>query len=147
MVTDPSMHGTITDLSTFTEVTMRTHTIRNKNSNRPIVTLTPEFREMMVAALPQASSLAMGWFRRYFKFSSGKDITFDYDTVELMSARYDDANNDRGMEITGDQNKVMAFFEQGFLNNLTGMTFDEALRIASIFYESMLKVFSEQDGS
>jgi hypothetical protein len=59
-------------MSTAKEKKIATHTLRNKSSQRPIFTLTPKFFEKVLAAEPEAASLALEWFAYAYKSLTGK---------------------------------------------------------------------------
>lgn len=59
-------------MSIAKEKRIATHTLKNKSSQRPIFTLTPKFFEKVLAAEPEAASLALGWFAYAYKSLTGK---------------------------------------------------------------------------
>lgn len=124
---------------------MKTHTIRNKASATPILTLSPAFwAHAKATAFPESVSLMLGWLRKEYKALTGKSLVLtheqDQDFRQWVGA------DERGMWTSRFSNKppkvyqIIRMFETGFLSN-SSMSLEEALELAQEFYATIEKAY------
>jgi hypothetical protein len=128
-------------MSTAKEKKIATHTLRNKSSQRPIFTLTPKFFEKVLAAEPEAASLALEWFAYAYKSLTGKTPFLDHQQelrlMERFGARTDGSWTPRPLPL--DLYLIEMTFRDGLLNNRAGKDFDEVLELTSLFYRMIYR--------
>ena len=116
---------------------MQTHTIRNKRTGTPILTLTPKFWAKAMAGYPEAFTLALSWFKGAYKRCTGKDIRLDYEQelafMKWVGARPDGTWMSKFSSTTPVLWQVHSMMQTGF-RATDSMAFDEALEIAQAFY-------------
>lgn len=119
---------------------MKTHTIRNKNSPTPIITLSPEFFDLMLNAYPEASSIALAWFRTSYRNLTGKHIHLDHEQKSLLLERY--GADSIGLWVSKFSKlelipySVLRAFENGIQSSISH-DFETVLSIAEEFYSMM----------
>ena len=116
---------------------MREHTIRNKAAN-PIVTLTPQMLEKMLAARPESVSLTLAKFVKDYKQITGKRISVDHVQQQILSkhAGADERGSwsSRYSELPYPQCHLQPIFADGFLSRTSSKGFSEDLVMAEAFF-------------
>lgn len=115
---------------------MKTHTIRNRRNN-PIVTLSPEFMQKMLAAYPEAVSLVLAKFRKDYAGLTGQKVSLDHEQYVIFMQQW--SADDNGQWISKFSSlPPLAFhakniFIHGFMRQ-EPMRLDEGLEIANKFF-------------
>lgn len=120
---------------------MKTHTIRNKASTTPILTLAPAFWEHATqACYPESLSLALGWFSAQYRDLTGKDVRLAHEQLSEFLAQV--GANEQGLWTSRFVTKpapvyrAIRLFEDGFLRS-RDMDLEQALNIAQTFYAAI----------
>lgn len=111
-------------------------TIRNKAAF-PILTLSPALFEKMLAARPEASSLALTKYMQDYRSLTGKTITLTYEQNIALLTRYnaDEAGQWTSSFSNHPKHKVISCFTEGFLRQTISSGFEADLAVAEDFYE------------
>ena len=129
---------------------MRTHTIRQKSSPTPILTLTPRFFDQALACYPEAFTLALHWFKTEYQRHTGKSIQLDHGQSQAFLARV--GANEQGVwrsrfaELSNPVATMMHIFTSGF-TQVAGLDFEMALKSAQAFYDAVARVHLQADPS
>jgi len=129
---------------------MKTHTIRGKFSQTPIMKLTPKFLDMMLDSYPEAASITLEWFTTSYRRVSGKVIHFDYDQRTILLQKYGADSNGKWVskfsKLDSIPYGVVREFEAGLKHSIS-YDFETVLQIANEFYSMMdSRYFKEKDG-
>lgn len=127
---------------------MKTHTIRNKASARPIVTFTPKFFERMLASQPEAVTLMLHWLCRKYKTLTGKTLVLDYEQQLALEARcgadVDGAWHSALDHLPAQAHALDAVFLRGVESSPSLGGPKEVLALADTFYALLLDAFEEK---
>lgn len=122
---------------------MRTHTIRQKSSPTPILTLTPRFFDQALACHPEAFTLAVHWFTTAYQCHTGKRIRLDHAQqqafLERVGANEQGVWHSRFAELSNPVATMMHIFTSGF-TQVAGLDFEMALKSAQAFYDAVARV-------
>ena len=119
---------------------MQTHTIRNKSSTTPILSLTPSFLKTAKNCHTESVCLMLAWFQQEYKAATGKKISLDYEQKAILLEK-------TGMTENGQWHsefstlppaafKMKVIFEQGLVHKGSD-TLDNILEIAETFYKML----------
>ncbi len=126
---------------------MNTHTIRNKASATPIISLTPTFLEVILASRSESVALTLSYLFERYKELTGKKARLDHlQEVRLLAhanAREDGTWTSRYSCLTGTPYKVLYAFQQG-LQKMPSMSVEEVLAIAQEFYAMVDVVYADE---
>lgn len=118
---------------------MKTHTVRKKNSNRPIYTLTPAFLERVKRSHPGAVRLTLSVFKHHYKVLTDKEPVLDFNQSIELEDVLDADTRDRQLSesLTADEYIMKQAFEQGMHQGLSVMTMEKVLGVGQTFYEML----------
>lgn len=123
---------------------MKTHSVRNKSSAKPIISLSPKFFEQALAAYPEAVALTLARFKRQYESLTGKAISLDYRQTQALlvhaGANASGQWHSRFSELPHTAYRIVTLFEKGFLTS-NGFEFPEALATAQEFYATIAATY------
>jgi len=129
---------------------MKTHTLRNKATSTPILTLTPKFFAKAMACYPEAFCLALNWFYVSYKSYRGVTPRLDHTQQQAFLARA--GADERGLwsskfsSLSPAAAHVVAIFTSGFTHT-SGLEFESALDLAQEFYAMLDKNYFSAESS
>lgn len=120
---------------------MKTHTIRNKASNTPIVTIAPAlWVRLKKDYYPETVSLTLGWLTAEYKRLTGKTLRLTHeqelDFLAWVQADEEGLWTSRFSTLPVAAYRGVRIFETGFLKE-SGLALDEAFEVAQAFYETI----------
>lgn len=120
---------------------MKTHTIRNKASQAPIVTIAPAlWARLKKDCYPETVSLTLGWLTAEYKRLTGKTLhlTHEQEMDFLAWVQADEKGlwTSRFSNLPAPVYRGVRIFETGFLKE-SGLALDEAFEVAQAFYAAI----------
>lgn len=121
---------------------MKTHTVRNKGKNNPIITFTPEFFKKVKTCCPEAVSLTICWLLKSYKELSGNSPSLDYEQMSELITHF--GMNEDGSWVSMLANSEFPVFqiEKMFVSGILGscsLDAEQVLDIAQGFYSAFEK--------
>ena len=117
---------------------MKTHTIRNKSTTTPIVTLSPEFLEVLLKARPESASYTLGHFKKSYLALTGNSVVVDHDQQQQLLQRFGADEQGMWKSQYSDQGYSIYAITQAFQDGLLKRSFvvgmDEVLQLCEDFY-------------
>lgn len=106
-------------LNLFSIMYTKEFTLRNKNSARPIQTLTADVLKTFIESRPESVSLVLCKYKYDYKTLTGKDVTLDFDQQQILKEYV--GTNKRGYWVSKysgldeTYTKIINCFQDGFL--------------------------------
>lgn len=123
---------------------MATHTIRQKSSATPLVTLRPKFFARALACHPEAFTLALHWFTTEYQRLTGKTVRLDHAQslafLEQVGADGRGVWHSRFAELPNPVATMIHIFTSGF-TQVASLDFETALEVAQAFYDTVARVY------
>lgn len=123
---------------------LRTHTIRNKASACPILTLSPGFMRKVLDSHPEAFSLALSWFNGQHKRLTGKPVRLCHEQSQTLLARVGATETgmwtSRFAALPPNASRIVSLVEKG-LPHMPGLDFESALEVAQELYAMLEKAY------
>lgn len=122
---------------------MKTHTIRNKASTTPIVTIDPKlWARVKTECYPETISLVWSWFLAEYKRVTGKTAHLTHEQqsefLALVGADARGCWTSRFSTKPFSVYRAIRFFEDGFIRS-SDLSVEEAFDVAQAFYATIEK--------
>ena len=125
---------------------MKTHTLRNKSSATPILTLTPKFFEKAMSCYPEAFTLALHWFNVAYKRETGKPVRLDHAQqqafLQSVGATPSGEWRSKFSGLSFEAFQLTSLMTRG-IEVTPGLDFEGVLDIAQAFYVMLDKSYSK----
>jgi hypothetical protein len=127
---------------------MKTHTVSNKKTATPMVTLTPEFFDLLLKARPESASYTLNHFKKSYLTLTGNPILVNPDQQQQLLERFgaDEQGiwksqySDKGYSIYA----ITQAFQDGLLKRSFAVDMDEVLRLCEDFYSMVDLTLAQQ---
>lgn len=122
---------------------MPTHTLRQKASAAPVLTLNAKFFARALDCHPEAFALALHWFKSEYQRHTGKSIRLDHAQSQAFLERV--GANEQGVwrsqfsELTNPVATMIQVFTSGF-TQVASLDLETALEVAQAFYDTVARV-------